>query len=85
MRSNAQQWRNAMRYWKCIRYPISREFTASGYAAVYFIEKPREAAVRNFISAKLRFDLPSAVDAVPDAIGVLFVYDLLLPTRFHYL
>jgi len=26
---------SAMRYWKCIRYPVSREFTASGYAVFY--------------------------------------------------
>lgn len=41
MRSNAQQWRNAMRYWKCIRYPISREFIASGYAVVLYRDAAR--------------------------------------------
>lgn len=37
---------SAMRYWKCIRYPVSREFAASGYAVFYGVGRtPHEMEV----------------------------------------
>lgn len=74
MRENARQCaatESTMRYWKCIRYPVSREFTASGHAVVFHqVERraKRRSATRNFISTELRFDLSSPTDGrmVPD-------------------
>lgn len=36
MHGNAQRWRAQCIIGKCIRYPVSREFTASGYTVVFY-------------------------------------------------